>query len=146
MVPEITACFRTEDLDLLFSKLHGTNTVNVTIAGRLVNGAPIQALMSVGVQAGGGGQLAASVRPNPMNPSGTISWRTSSPGPQRLEIYDVSGRLVRRLRDDAWVPAGWHEAVFDGRDGAGRELATGVYFYAIRAPEGLERGRLIILQ
>jgi PKD domain-containing protein len=146
MVPEITACFRTEDLDLLFSKLHGTTAVDVTIAGRLVNGAPIQALMSVGVQAGGGGQLAASVRPNPMNPSGTISWRTSSPGPQRLEIYDVSGRLVRRLRDDAWVPAGWHEAVFDGRDGAGRELATGVYFYAIRAPDGLERGRLMILQ
>jgi hypothetical protein len=63
-----------------------------------------------------------------------------------LEIFDVAGRLVRRLRDDAWVPAGWHEAVFDGRDGAGRELATGVYFYAIRASEGLERGRLMILQ
>jgi hypothetical protein len=146
LVPEITVCYRSADLELLFSKLHGTSTVNVTIAGRLVSGAPVQALMSVGVQAGGGGTLAAAVRPNPMNPSGTITWRTSRPGSQLLEIFDVAGRLVRRLRDDAWVPAGWHEAVFDGRDSAGRELATGVYFYAIRASEGLERGRLMILQ
>jgi hypothetical protein len=146
LVPEITVCYRSADLELLFSKVRGTVTVNVTIAGRLVNGAPIQALMSVGVQAGGGGALAAAVRPNPMNPSGTITWRTFHPGSQRVEIFDVAGRLVRRLRDDAWVPAGWHEAVFDGRDGAGRELATGVYFYAIRASEGLERGRLMILQ
>jgi hypothetical protein len=92
--------------------------------------------MSVGVQAGGGGQLASSVRPNPMNPSGTISWRTSQPGSERVEIYDVSGRLVRRVLDDAWAPAGWHEAVFDGRDGAGRELATGVYFMRYAPPKG----------
>jgi len=146
MVPEISACFRTSDLSDLFSKLHGTTTVNVTLSGRLFNGAPILALMSVGVQAGGGGQLAASVRPNPMNPSGTISWRTSKPGPVRVDLFDLSGRLIRRLVDEPSQPAGWHEAVFDGRDRAGRELASGVYFYSIQAADGLERGRLAILQ
>ncbi|HET9939789.1 MAG TPA: PKD domain-containing protein [Candidatus Eisenbacteria bacterium] len=146
MVPEISACFRTTDLADLFSKLHGTTTVNVTLNGYLFSGAPIQGLMSVGVQAGGGGQLAASVRPNPMNPTGTISWRTSKAGPVRVDLYDLAGRLVRRLVDDTSQPAGWHEATFDGRDGAGRELASGVYFYSIQTIDGMERGRLAILQ
>ena len=145
-IPEITACFRNEDLGQLFSKLKGTSTVNVTIAGRLFNGAPIQALMSIGVQAGGGGALAAYVYPNPMNPSGAIAWRTAVAGPVRVDVYDPAGRLVRRLREDAWYGAGWHEALFDGRDAVGRELATGVYFYRIRTAEGAERGRLTILR
>jgi len=146
LVPEITACFRSDDLDQLFSKLHGTSTVSVTLAATLFNGAPVQAPLSVSVQAGGGGQLAASVYPNPLNPSGVITWRTAIAGPLQVDLYDVSGRHVRRLREEPWAAAGWHQVAFDGRDGAGRELSTGVYFYSIRAAEGMDRGRLMLLK
>jgi flagellar hook assembly protein FlgD len=48
-----------------------------------------------------------------------------------LLIYDVAGRLVRRLVD---VPleAGRHEVQWDGRDEAGRRLESGTYFFELR--------------
>ena len=144
-VQDIRACFRSDDLRHLFSKVHGTVTLKVTIQGRLTNGAPIQAPMTVVVQARGRGRSAFAY-PNPMNPSGMIAWRTTVGGPVRVDVYDPAGRLVRRLVDESWLPEGSHEVLFDGRDTAGRELATGVYFYRIRSEEGAERGRLMILR
>jgi len=50
----------------------------------------------------------------------------AEPGHLRLSIFDVTGRLVRRLWD-APLTAGRHTIAWDGRDSGGRPL-TGVYF------------------
>jgi hypothetical protein len=50
----------------------------------------------------------------------------------RLEIWDVSGRLVRRLIDER-LPAGFHTTRWDGRDARGLEVASGIYLYTLRA-------------
>ena len=50
----------------------------------------------------------------------------AEPGHLRLSIFDVTGRLVRRLWD-APLTAGRHTIAWDGRDNGGR-LLTGVYF------------------
>lgn len=44
-----------------------------------------------------------------------------------LAVYDVSGRIVRRLVDDARA-AGEYRIEWDGRDEGGRSAASGVYF------------------
>jgi hypothetical protein len=44
-----------------------------------------------------------------------------------MDIYDVQGRLVRRLVNDTF-PAGTHVVKWDGRTALGAEAATGVYF------------------
>jgi hypothetical protein len=71
-------------------------------------------------------------RPNPFNPSTVIPFDLPAAGHVRLEIYDVQGRLVRRLADDAFE-AGFHRRVWDGRDDQGRPSASGVYLCALRA-------------
>jgi flagellar hook assembly protein FlgD len=48
----------------------------------------------------------------------------------RVEIFDAGGRRVRVLRDGP-LPAGRHEAAWNGRDGKGAAVAAGVYFYAL---------------
>ena len=70
--------------------------------------------------------------PNPFNPETVIGYHLHEPGPVVLEIYDALGRRVRRLvtREQA---AGRHEVVWDARDDAGRELASGIYFCRMQA-------------
>jgi flagellar hook assembly protein FlgD len=50
----------------------------------------------------------------------------------RLEIYDVTGRLVRTLVDGV-VDAGVQRVVFDGRGEGGQNLASGTYLLRIEA-------------
>ena len=47
-------------------------------------------------------------------------------------MFDVAGRLVRTLVDGQ-RSAGYHEVMWDGRDGAGRGMASGAYYYRIDA-------------
>jgi flagellar hook assembly protein FlgD len=44
-----------------------------------------------------------------------------------LELFSVDGRRVRSL-ESGWLAAGDHNAAWDGRDAAGRDVAAGIYF------------------
>jgi len=69
-------------------------------------------------------------RPNPFRETTQIRFDLVRPGPAALEIWDVSGRLVRRLVDRT-LPAGPHTVVWDGRDGERNVVAGGIYFYRL---------------
>ena len=64
--------------------------------------------------------------PNPCNPTAQISFDLAESAGVELSIFDERGRRLRRLIDAA-LPAGRHEAVWDGRDDAGRDLPSGQY-------------------
>lgn len=83
------------------------------------------ALLTAGVgdDAGGG---ALRVAPNPFNPRTTIAFALAEPAGVRLAVYDIGGHLVRMLVDES-LPAGDHEATWDGCDAAGRAMASGTY-------------------
>jgi hypothetical protein len=61
-----------------------------------------------------------------------------------VALYDLAGRMVRRLLDDADAPTGEHLLAVDGRGGQGERLRAGMYFYRIRAMEGTSGGRFVI--
>jgi hypothetical protein len=60
-------------------------------------------------------------------------------------IYDPAGRLVRLLQDGP-MPAGYHRFVWDGRDGRGRRVASGVYLLRVRAGTEEVRRRVVLLR
>jgi len=74
--------------------------------------------------------------PNPFNPATTISFRLASPGPVRLRIFDVSGRLVRTLLDANGQGAGDHRITWNGNDQSGREVPAGIFFYNLETGGG----------
>jgi hypothetical protein len=83
--------------------------------------------------------------PNPFNPSTRIPFELTHGGRVTLEVYDVAGRRVRAVLDRA-LPAGLHEAEWDGRDDGGRGVASGVYFYRMRAGSRTETRRMVLLK
>ncbi len=72
-------------------------------------------------------------RPNPFNPVTSVVYGAPAAGVVRVAVYNVAGREVRVLVDGEVGP-GYHEAVWDGRDGSGATLASGVYFVRMDAP------------
>ncbi len=68
--------------------------------------------------------------PNPFNPSTTISFVLSERGLATVEIFDILGRQVRTLVTGRF-PAGTHAVEWDGRNGEGNAVASGVYFYRL---------------
>ncbi len=84
--------------------------------------------------------------PNPFNPSTAISFDLADDGPVRLHVYDLSGRRLRTLLDGTVGAGSNHQVVWDGRDDAGNDLPSGVYFLSLRADSRMESMRLVLLK
>jgi flagellar hook assembly protein FlgD len=72
--------------------------------------------------------------PNPFNPVTNIQFANPSAQEVRLVIYDVLGKKVKELVHDT-LPAGWHTFQWNARDEHGRQVSSGVYFYALETGE-----------
>ncbi len=70
--------------------------------------------------------------PNPFNPETAIDFQIPRDSRVVLTIYDILGNQVRMLVDGQ-KPAGRYQAVWDGRDNAGRLLSSGIYIYKLKA-------------
>jgi hypothetical protein len=81
--------------------------------------------------------LAVGNHPNPFNPSTVIDFTLTQPSPVSLDVFDLSGRLIRRILGPVRLEAGHHAAHWDGTDDQGRSQPSGVYFY--RVDVGSER-------
>jgi len=64
--------------------------------------------------------------PNPFNPETTIRYDLAEAGAVRLSLYNVSGQLIRTLVDGERA-AGSYSVTWDGRNDAGRDVASGIY-------------------
>jgi C1A family cysteine protease len=84
--------------------------------------------------------------PNPFNPATAISYTVPSGGGHvRLTIYDLAGRQVRTLVDRL-EGAGRQVATWQGRDDAGRELGSGVYFYRLEIGDFRVQRKMVMLK
>ena len=88
--------------------------------------------------------------PNPFNPETWIPYQLSEGTEVSIQIYDVSGRLVRSL-DLGWQPVGSYmtpssAAYWDGRNAVGERVASGIYFYTLQTSEFAATRRMVILK
>jgi hypothetical protein len=83
--------------------------------------------------------------PNPFNPVTTIRYELPVDAHVEVEIYNIAGRLVRRLVDGP-VEAGYRQAIWDGTDGRGRAVASGVYLYRMSAGTFESRRMMVLLK
>ncbi len=70
--------------------------------------------------------------PNPFNPSTTIRFGLPSAASVRLTVYDALGREIATLLNEERA-AGYITLTWDGVNGSGTRVASGIYFYRIQA-------------
>ena len=88
----------------------------------------------------------AQNHPNPFNPTTTIRYSVAETGHVSLRVYNVAGQLVRTLVDEVQTPGVVGTVTWDGRDGAGREVSSGIYFYKLLAKGFTETKKMILLK
>lgn len=88
--------------------------------------------------------------PNPFNSEVWIPYELGGEVPVVIEIYDGVGHLVRKL-DLGLQPGGRYvsklrSGYWDGRDMDGNRVASGVYYYVLRAGSFMAIGKMTIIK
>jgi hypothetical protein len=81
--------------------------------------------------------------PNPFNPRTRIEYEIPRPGAVVLRVLDVRGRLVRTLFQGS-LPAGAHQAFWEGDTAQGLAAGSGVYVVRLQS-DGQHRSTKIVL-
>jgi len=100
---------------------------------------------AVGVTSPPGGFDLASF-PNPFNPRTTIVFEIPKRESVGLQVFDMSGRLVKELITTEPYTPGRHKVVWNGRDDAGRQVASGTYFYRLETGSYSETKRMVLVK
>jgi len=83
--------------------------------------------------------------PNPFNPETTIQYQMPEKSEVKLAIFSLLGQHVATLVDGV-QPAGVHSVQWDGKDHAGRDVASGVYLYRLETSEFVQVKKLVLLR
>ncbi|MYE89086.1 T9SS type A sorting domain-containing protein, partial [Candidatus Poribacteria bacterium] len=88
--------------------------------------------------------------PNPFNPETWIPYQLAQSAEVTLTIYDMNGKMVRRLAVGHKVGGVYQSrsraAYWDGRNHLGEAVASGLYFYTLTAGEFTGTRRMLILK
>ena len=84
--------------------------------------------------------------PNPFNPVTQISYEVSNSSKISLEIYNMLGQKVRTLVDNRYHQHGTYNISWNALDNRGYRVASGIYFYTLRAGDFVETKKMILLR
>jgi hypothetical protein len=83
--------------------------------------------------------------PNPFNPATRISYGLPKASDVELEIFDVQGRMIRKLVDTQ-QNAGFYHVTWDGTNSRGLPVASGVYFYRLEAAGCVKTEKMVMIR
>jgi len=83
--------------------------------------------------------------PNPCNPETTVEYSLAESCHVTLKIYNMAGKLIKTLIDE-YQQAGSHKITWHGDNDAGQEVASGVYFYRIKAGDFVSTKKMVVLK
>ena len=124
----VVVCYVTVDI-----QASATQTVTVE---SIVTGVPANGPMAMHLDPN---------HPNPFNPRTTLRYHLPHMSSMALSIYDLRGREVRRLVSGLQA-AGEGTAIWDGRNDAGQEVASGIYFARLSIPGATVSQKLTLVR
>jgi hypothetical protein len=83
--------------------------------------------------------------PNPFNPNTMIRFSLPQDCWVKLEVYNLLGQKVKTLVDQM-LKAGTREVVWDGKNQAGAEVSSGIYFYKIQSKEFTDIKKMVLVK
>jgi hypothetical protein len=85
-------------------------------------------------------------QPNPFHRRTMIRYMISKPGPVSLKVYNISGMLVKTLIDEDRAKKGELKIFWDGKDGNGFLVSSGMYFYQLQSRDFQSVRKVILLK
>jgi hypothetical protein len=83
--------------------------------------------------------------PNPFNPETSIKFSLSEDSRVTLKVFNLLGQVVNTLVDEN-MPAGEHAILWNGKNDRNEDVASGVYFYRIKAGDYESVRRMTLLR
>ncbi len=83
--------------------------------------------------------------PNPFNPATTVEFDLPQAAPAVLAVYDLRGREIVRLLEGN-LPAGRHQAEWNGQDRQGRNAPSGIYIARLAAGDQAHSIKMALLR
>jgi len=83
--------------------------------------------------------------PNPFNPTTTIEFTVTKPGPINLSVYNITGQKVSELVSGS-VTAGKHSVVWNGHVSKGTSLSTGIYISRLETKDKVISQRMLLVK
>lgn len=127
VVPGVIYYYKLEDLDV-----DGFNTFHGPVMAKVTATTPTHFALGQNY-------------PNPFNASTMISYTLKSDADVTLKIYNILGQEVKTLLEKH-QPAGTYTVTWDGKDSKGNDVASGIYFYQIKAGEFSAKKKMAYLK
>ena len=83
--------------------------------------------------------------PNPFNPVTTLRYDLPENGHVNITIYDMLGRQVKTLINQA-QDAGYRSVIWDATNDYGKPVSAGIYLYQIQAGEYISTKKMVLLK
>ena len=83
--------------------------------------------------------------PNPFNPATTIPFDLPERTRLSLSIYDLRGREIAQLFSGE-MPPGSHAVVWQGQDGQGRTMSSGIYIARLSTPAVVRTIKVLLIK
>ena len=81
----------------------------------------------------------------PFNMRARISYQLPEAGLVTIKVYNIRGQEVRTLVNE-FKEAGYHDEIWDGRNDAGQEIASGVYAYIMEAKDFKASRKMVLIK
>jgi hypothetical protein len=89
--------------------------------------------------------IGARAFPNPFNPATTILLDLPARTVIKAAVYDLQGRLIKRLLHRA-LPPGTSQLEWNGTNDRGSAVSSGVYFLRVESPAAVKTLKLILVK
>ena len=83
--------------------------------------------------------------PNPFNPVTRIDFELPATEKVEISVFGLDGRRIVKLMDGA-LPAGRHSVIWTGRNEQGEIVASGTYFYRLKAGSFTKTCKMTLLK
>ena len=84
--------------------------------------------------------------PNPFNPTSEISFALEEAGNCELVIYNVKGRMIKKLFTGNIEAERVYSFIWDGKDESGKTVSSGIYYYKMKAGNYQQTKKMILLK
>jgi len=83
--------------------------------------------------------------PNPFNQTTTIEYHIATAGEVEIFIFNIGGQLVRTIALHHQLP-GVYRTTWDGKNGEGKIVASGLYIYHLKFGNTIHSKRMILIK